>query len=88
MNIWIFVGTNSTPICGASNIFCYHKAEDHLLNNNIRDHLSGSVSENSSGCNCLPVCTSIKYETEVSHSDFDFKSLFEAYDTPLDDYKE
>lgn len=86
--IYLILGTNSTPICGASNIFCYHKAEDDLLNNNIRDNLSGTVSEDSSHCNCLPVCTSIKYDTEVSHSDFDFKSLFEAYETPLEEYKE
>lgn len=82
------VGTNSTPICGASMIHCYHQAEDDLLSNNIRDNLSGSTSENSSDCNCLPVCTSIKYETEISHSDFDFKSLFEAYGTPLDEFRE
>lgn len=69
-------------------IKCYHDAEDELLNNNIRNHLSGSTSETAADCNCLPVCTSIKYGTEISHSDFDFKSLFEAYGTDLDAFKE
>ncbi|KAJ6633490.1 Pickpocket protein 28, partial [Pseudolycoriella hygida] len=80
--------TSETPICGASMIQCYHRAEDELLSQNIRNHISLSKSENSSGCNCLPACTSIKYDTEVSHSDFDFKSIFEAYETPLDNFKE
>lgn len=86
--IHLFSGINSTPICGASKIFCYHKAEDDLLSHNIRDHLSGSTSDDSPDCNCLPVCTSIKYDTEVSQSDFDFKSLFEAYESPMDDYEQ
>lgn len=81
------LGFNSTPICGASMISCYHKAEDDLLSNNIRDRLTGSLSENSADCKCLPACTSIKYDTEISHSDFDFKSLFEAYGTSLDEFK-
>ncbi|XP_037031883.1 pickpocket protein 28-like isoform X1 [Bradysia coprophila] len=79
--------TNSIPICGASMIQCYHKAEDELLRNNIRDSLIRSESENSN-CNCLPVCTSIKYETEISHSDFDFKSLFVSYGTSTDEFKD
>ncbi len=74
----------STPICGASMINCYHEAEDELLSNNIRDNLSGYKSV----CNCLPVCTSIKYETEVSQSAFDFKSTFEAYGAPLEEFNE
>lgn len=69
-------------------IQCYHQAEDDLLNSNILDHISGSISESSSNCNCLPVCTAIKYETEISHSDFDFKSLFEAYGSPMEELKE
>lgn len=81
---YYFLGTNSTPICGASMTKCYHDAEDELLNNNIRNHLS----KISSDCNCLPVCTSIKYGTEISQSDLDFKSLFEAYGTDLDGFKE
>lgn len=80
----MFIGTDSTPICGASKITCYQNAEDELLSKNIRDNLNRTVSD----CNCLPTCTSIKYNTDISHSDFDFKSLFEAYGTPSDEYKE
>lgn len=64
-------------------IKCCHDAEDELLSNNIRNAITSSISEYD--CNCLPVCTSINYETEVSHSDFDFKSLFDAYGTSLDE---
>lgn len=69
-------------------IQCYHDAEDEMLKHNIRNHLSGSIAEDSIDCNCKPVCTSIKYGTEISHSDFDFKSLFKSYGTPLNEFEE
>lgn len=35
-------------------------------------------SDNKVNCNCVPSCTSINYETEVSESDVDFQKMLEA----------
>lgn len=37
-------------------------------------------------CNCLPSCTSISYQHEISQADFDYKSLFEAYKNPIGEF--
>ncbi|EDW26343.1 GL26473 [Drosophila persimilis] len=71
------------PVCGAANVKCYHKAEDELL---LREFTQGLVSsgENTRGeteCNCLPSCTSIAYEAEISQADFDYKTVINR-DTP------
>ncbi|XP_068142436.1 pickpocket protein 28 [Drosophila tropicalis] len=65
------------PVCGAANIKCYNEAEDELL---LREFMQGlqSSDENTRGhteCNCLPSCTSIAYEAEISQADFDYKTV-------------
>lgn len=69
-----------TPICGSAKITCYDQAEDDLLHEqyiNGIDANKGSPNE----CNCLPACTSIKYDAEISQAPYDWKNLFKAFNT-------
>lgn len=78
----------NTPICGAEQIDCYNKAEDSILQKEIDEGLSGSTDSKrgSTKCDCLPACTSIQYDAEISQATFDWKSLFVAYKSPLDEF--
>ncbi|XP_017063341.1 pickpocket protein 28 [Drosophila eugracilis] len=65
------------PVCGDASLKCYNQAEDELL---LREFTQGLVNagENTRGeteCNCLPSCTSIAYEAEISQADFDYKTV-------------
>lgn len=71
----------STAVCGASNINCYNEAEDELLELEFKEGLKTS-RENYRGktkCNCLPACTTIAYDAEISQAEYDFRSQFEAF---------
>lgn len=37
-------------------------------------------------CNCLPACTSITYDAEISQAPFDWTELFGAYNSPIDEF--
>lgn len=78
-------GDANTPICGAAKIYCYNEAEDNLLKQDFMEGLSGGTVEKK-GCNCLPACTSITYDAEISQARFDWISLFNAYKSPLDEF--
>lgn len=77
-----------TPVCGAMSIQCYNDAEDELLIREITEGLadSGLNRRGQTECNCLPACTSITYDAEISQADFDWESLFLAYKNPLDEF--
>ncbi|XP_055911783.1 pickpocket protein 28 [Eupeodes corollae] len=73
--------TADMPVCGAASLFCVNKAEDSLLLKEFKQGLKTSA-ENFRGateCNCLPACTSIAYEAEISQADYDYASQFRAY---------
>lgn len=80
--------TSNMKVCNESNISCYDKAEDALLKEEFTQGLNDS-SFNHRGktkCNCLPACTSLAYNTEISQADFDLlnfahssKGLFDYY---------
>ncbi|XP_055842010.1 pickpocket protein 28-like [Episyrphus balteatus] len=79
--------TAEMPVCGAAKIFCVNDAEDSLLLQRFELALKSSDVENipiTGDCNCLPSCSSIVYETEVSMAEYDFASQFRAF--KADDY--
>lgn len=78
-------GDRDTKICGASNIQCYNQAEDKLLEQDFTEGLSTTTAIRK-GCNCLPACTSITYDAEISQAKFDWVNLFIAYKNPLDEF--
>lgn len=67
----------NAPICGATNIECYNQAEDVLLEQFFKDGLDKSRINDGSGCNCLPACTSIAYDAEISQAKFDWVNLIQ-----------
>ncbi|XP_036336958.1 pickpocket protein 28 [Rhagoletis pomonella] len=73
--------TPDTPVCGAINVKCINEAEDELL---LKEFNQGAetAEENVRGrteCDCLPSCTSIAYEAEISQSDFDYKLVANTF---------
>lgn len=67
----------NVPVCGSRKLKCYNEAEDELLLKEFEQGLN-TEDENYRGqtdCNCLPSCTSIAYEAEISQADFDYKTV-------------
>lgn len=64
-----------TPICGIAMVNCYLEAELDLLEDS-EEHVETSRTINS--CNCLPACTSISYDTEISQSTYEWKNFYKA----------
>uniref|UniRef100_T1GZT5 Uncharacterized protein n=1 Tax=Megaselia scalaris TaxID=36166 RepID=T1GZT5_MEGSC len=80
--------TEDMKVCNETSIKCYDEAEDELLKVEFSEGLIDS-SFNHRGrtkCHCLPACTSLSYNTEISQADFDLinfvkssESLYEYY---------
>uniref|UniRef100_A0A182QS19 Pickpocket n=1 Tax=Anopheles farauti TaxID=69004 RepID=A0A182QS19_9DIPT len=69
---------DQTDVCGASKIDCYNDAEDDLLEEDVK-YIVDKSRDFRAKCNCLPACTSVQYDAEISQADFDWKSLFAAF---------
>ncbi|XP_060654838.1 pickpocket protein 28 [Drosophila nasuta] len=67
----------NAPVCGAGRLQCYNDAEDELLLKEFQQGMSqdGENTRAETDCNCLPSCTSIAYEAEISQADFDYKTV-------------
>ncbi|XP_005176878.1 pickpocket protein 28-like [Musca domestica] len=70
--------TADMPICGEHKILCYQNARNTLLWQQFKEGLSHSKRVR--GCNCMPGCTSLEYETEISEGSFDLENTLRAYD--------
>ncbi|XP_026472958.1 pickpocket protein 28 isoform X2 [Ctenocephalides felis] len=77
--------TSDMQVCGSGSTECFTTSEDELLAREIAQELRSSSSLGSSPetgrteCDCLPACTSIQYEAELSQADFDWARLFMAF---------
>lgn len=65
-------------------IQCYNNAENNLQMHDFLNDLSGQFIQLS--CNCLPACTSITYDAEISQARFDWKQLFSAFNSPFEEF--
>uniref|UniRef100_A0A1A9WD09 Pickpocket protein 28 n=1 Tax=Glossina brevipalpis TaxID=37001 RepID=A0A1A9WD09_9MUSC len=67
----------AAPVCGPKKISCLYDAEDKLALEEFNQGVSATDSSYRAPttCNCLPACTSIAYEAEISQADYDYKSL-------------
>lgn len=63
------------PVCGSRRIQCMNDAEDKLSLREFNQGIetSGENYRGETTCNCLPACTSIAYEAEISQADYDHK---------------
>lgn len=68
-----------TPICGAAKIECYGKAKEILLRQQMIESLTNKPGdERVLGCNCLPACTFITYDAEISQYTPDWTNLYHS----------
>ncbi|XP_073811878.1 pickpocket protein 28-like [Musca autumnalis] len=74
--------TADMAICGEDKIGCYAHARERLLRKQFKESLENPGE--AIGCNCLPGCTSLDYETEISEASFDLVNTLRA----LDSYEE
>lgn len=72
---------NNAAVCGAGKISCMDEAEREQLN---EDWIDG-VSESRTACNCLPACTSVAYDVDVSQSHMEWDGVFAAYKQDFND---
>uniref|UniRef100_T1GJ31 Uncharacterized protein n=1 Tax=Megaselia scalaris TaxID=36166 RepID=T1GJ31_MEGSC len=70
----------TTPVCGAAKITCYNQAEDELLQEEFIEGLQTSKLNyrGETKCNCLPSCTEIVYDAEISQAEYDFHAQMRA----------
>uniref|UniRef100_A0A1I8PU93 Pickpocket n=1 Tax=Stomoxys calcitrans TaxID=35570 RepID=A0A1I8PU93_STOCA len=82
--------TADMTICGADKIHCYRQAKEKLLlqqfSQGLKNKDLASLPLEAAGCQCMPACTSLDYETELSEGHFDIVNTLEAFGS-LEDYK-
>lgn len=79
----------STKICNQSKVGCYNLAEDGLMESELSQSLESGSGENKRGktvCNCLPSCTSINYDAEISQADYEYLKVFNSFGESLDEF--
>ncbi|XP_073819616.1 pickpocket protein 28-like [Musca autumnalis] len=69
--------TRDMPVCRENDISCYDEAEEKLM--------LQQFTENIDNCNCLPACTSLDYNVEISQSHFDVERTLNAMNKGVDD---
>ncbi|CAH1154734.1 unnamed protein product [Phaedon cochleariae] len=68
---------NTTNICGNVMTDCMEKAEFLMKTREIESQLSEDYPTPNS-CNCMPICTSLSYQSETSRTPFPWKNIFRA----------
>ncbi|KAF2896997.1 hypothetical protein ILUMI_09180, partial [Ignelater luminosus] len=80
----------TTAICGTGSTACVRQSEGIVLERETKANMDRfrykDYSSNESRCNCLPSCTSIKYNTESSQSDYNWQKVFMAYKENFSEY--
>lgn len=73
-----FKGDKDTAVCGSAKSECIDESESNLLKKAFTESLKDAV-DISNICNCLPACTSISYDAEISQAKFDAEILIKAH---------
>ncbi|KAH8405086.1 hypothetical protein KR222_000906 [Zaprionus bogoriensis] len=68
------------PVCGISDIACYIAAQDELyaLQQNQTLQQTGGGNDKDM-CNCMPACTSLEYNFEISRALYRFDKTIQAF---------
>nr|XP_053610764.1 pickpocket protein 28-like isoform X1 [Plodia interpunctella] len=61
-------------ICNTGKVECMNDARNEFMEQEL-----DAILKQGKHCNCLPPCTSISYEAEISQADYDFKAFCEAH---------
>ncbi|XP_062558313.1 pickpocket protein 28-like [Armigeres subalbatus] len=75
--------SNGTAVCETNQIHCMLMAENDLLEMDVVNHQDQQTNFRAE-CNCLPACTSIQYDAEITQTDFDWLKWTQAIKIPLD----
>lgn len=71
---------SETPVCGISNIKCCREAKRDMIHMKFEESkLLNKRGTRKSKCNCLPSCTSIEYDTEITQAQFETQEMLDAY---------
>lgn len=71
-------GDRNTSICEARKFKCVDKIEEEMVEKIFLGNLDESLDANDHTCNCLPECTSINYEIELSAAQYDVAKFYRA----------
>ncbi|EDW34295.1 GL21653 [Drosophila persimilis] len=71
------------PVCGEDKIYCYDRAERQLLVREFHRVKALNAERDAprgveTACNCMPACTSLAYNTEISQANFDLEEMLIA----------
>lgn len=79
----------NTKVCLQRDIECYLDAEKELSAENFETSSNFIEGKRIAvpNCNCLPSCTSISYEADISQADYEFETREAVYEIPQDTYK-
>ncbi|XP_021708162.1 pickpocket protein 28 [Aedes aegypti] len=71
-----------TRVCQTSEIACVLMAENRMLRQSAKRRLKKLVTYGSA-CDCIPGCSSIHYDTEITQSQCDFRKTLELRIAPV-----
>lgn len=77
-------GDASTPICGFGKMQCVINSQQSIVAEKIRNATSGGVDS----CNCLPACTQINYNHEISQANLHYNEMMVAFEALKRDINE
>ncbi|XP_065075657.1 pickpocket protein 28-like [Ochlerotatus camptorhynchus] len=75
--------SNETKVCETNRMKCLVEAENELLEMDVVKH-HDQREHFRAECNCLPACTSMQYDAEITQTDFDWLKWIQALKVPLE----
>ncbi|EDW00649.1 pickpocket protein 28 [Drosophila grimshawi] len=68
------------PVCGLADISCYTAAQDELYTLLQNQTIQQSIDVNAKVmCNCMPACTSLEYNFEISRAFYNVEKTIKAF---------
>ncbi|XP_043067471.2 pickpocket protein 28-like [Drosophila bipectinata] len=75
-----------TPVCGLNDIACYTAAQDELYALHYNQSMTKNVKDKvEMMCNCLPACTSLEYNFEISKAKYDVGKVVRSFREEYED---
>ena len=82
-------GDNNTKICGLTDVQCYDNVEFSKMVDDLEQGLRNyeNLNKRDEGeCNCLPSCTSIRYDAEISEAEHDTESFLKSIEIDMNPF--
>lgn len=76
----LFAEPLDVPVCGLESIACYTAAQDELYSLLQNQTIQQSLDPNAKVmCNCMPACTSLEYNFEISRAFYNVEKTIRAF---------